>query len=140
MYDFYGTELFPFEEGPDAAETLRKLDKMRKEGFIAIVSETEHYQKIMDALQDVKPVLVYSMWEGYIDPKKENCYNKNLADFCKKYNAIPKHTSGHAYPSFIAQVITAVNPTQCIWPIHTEFRDSFFDLDISDELKAKIKK
>ncbi len=49
-------------------------------------------------------------------------------------------TSGHAYPEFLAQVITAVNPTQMIWPIHTENAEGFRELDISDELKGKVKR
>lgn len=142
MYDFWGAKQIPFisdREDADNRQTYKTLDEMRKTGFVAVVSEYDHYERIMDELNDVGPKMIYSMWEGYLDPTKA-AYNKTLADFCKKYHAFPKHTSGHAYPEFIAQVITAVNPTQQIWPIHTENAEGFMELDISDELKGKVKR
>ena len=141
MYNFYNAKRMPFisdSEGADNTETYRILDEMRKNGFVAIVSEYDHYERVMDELSDVNPEMIYSMWKGYIDPTKA-AYDEDLANFCKKYHAFTKHTSGHAYPEFIAQVITAVNPTQMIWPIHTENAKGFMDLDISDELKNKVK-
>ena len=142
MYNFYGVKQIPFisdREGADNEETYQILDDMRKNGFIAIVGEYDHYERVMDELADVKPELIYSMWEGYLDPRKD-VYDEKLANFCKKYNAFTKHTSGHAYPEFIAQVITVVNPTQMIWPIHTENAEGFMRLNISEELKGKVKR
>ena len=92
----------------------------------------------MNALSDVNPKMIYSMWDGYLNPKKP-AYNEKLAIFCQKYNAIIKHTSGHAYPELIEQVINKVNPTQRIWPIHTENVKGFLDLNILDELKGKVR-
>ena len=140
MYNFYGAKQIPFisdREDADNTETYRILN-MRKNGFVAIVSEYDHYERVMDELADVHPEMIYSMWKGYIDPRKE-AYDENLANFCKKYHAFTKHTSGHAYPEFIAQVITAVNPQQMIWPIHTENAEGFMQLDISEELKRRVK-
>ncbi len=142
MYDFGDARQIPFifdREDGGHAETDRILDDMRKNGFVAIVSEYDHYERVMDELSDVNPEMIYSMWTGYLDPKK-SAYQENLAKFCEKYHAFPKHTSGHAYPEFIAQVITAVNPTQLIWPIHTENAEGFMELNISDELKRKVKR
>ena len=142
MYDFWGAKQMPFisdKEDADNTETYQTLDDMRKNGFVAIVSEYDHYERVMDELADMNPEMIYSMWKGYLDPK-EDSYNKELDGFCKKYHAFQKHTSGHAYPEFLAQVITAVNPTQMIWPIHTENAEGFMDLNISDELKGKVKR
>ena len=141
MYDFLEAKQIPFisdKEDADNEETYKTLDDMRKNGFVAIVGEYDHYERVMDKLADVNPEMIYSMWKGYLDPEKD-AYNKELDDFCKKYHAFQKHTSGHAYPEFLAQVITAVNPTQMIWPIHTVNAEGFRELNISDELKRKVK-
>ena len=141
MYDFSGVELIPFIsdwEGADNRESYQTLDDMRKNGFVAIVSEYDHYERLMDELADVNPELIYSMWEGYLDPSRD-AYNEKLAAFCNKYHALHKHTSGHAYPELIEKVIEEVNPTQRIWPIHTENADEFKKLNISEELKGKVK-
>lgn len=140
LYNFIDVKKMPFifeENGGDNTEAYKTLDEMREKGFIAIVSEYDHYERIMDELADVKPELIYSMWEGYIDPKKK-AYNPELAAFCEKYDAIKKHTSGHAYPELLEKVITEVNPTQRIWPIHTENAKEFKKLNISEELKGRI--
>lgn len=144
MYNFYNTKQFPFisdAEGADNTKTYKTLDEMRANGFVAIVSEYEHYERTMDELADVKPELIYSMWDGYLDSEGKNsgAYNKELDMFCKKYNAIHKHTSGHAYPKLIEEVIETVKPTEMIWPIHTENADGFRKLNISDELKGRIR-
>nr|MCR5104727.1 MBL fold metallo-hydrolase [Eubacterium sp.] len=142
MYDFRDAKQIPFIfDGDDAdnSETYQILDDMRKNGFVAIVGEYDHYERLMDELADVNPEMIYSMWNGYLDPERD-AYNEKLAKFCEKYHACQKHTSGHAFSEFIAQVITAVDPQQMIWPIHTENAEGFMKLDISDELKRRIKR
>ena len=142
MYDFYEAKLLPFLSdmpGADNEKAYETIKEMKENGFVAIVSEYEHYERLMDEFSDVNPELIYSMWDGYINPDKD-AYNPELARFCKKYNAFSKHTSGHAYPELIEQVITAVNPTQMIIPIHTENAEGFKKLNITEELLKKIKK
>ena len=134
MYDFYGAKKIPFiSDKPDAdnAKAYKMLDEMRENGFIAIVSEYPHYERLMDELADVHPEMIYSMWGGYIDPKRD-AYNKDLARFCEKYHAFQKHTSGHASPQMLADVIKAVAPTDEIYPIHTEHPEMFKELDIGE--------
>ena len=141
MYDFGITKQLPFlsdKEGADNTRALAKIEEMKKNGFIAIVSEYEYYEKMMDMFEDIHPQLIYSMWEGYLDPDKD-AYNPELLRFYEKYHGISKHTSGHAHKHLIEQVITAVNPTQCIWPIHTEAVENFKKLNISEKLKNKLK-
>ena len=141
IYDFEGARIFPFlpnRDGADDTIARQKLDEMRRNGFVAVVSEKDYYERIMDELADTKPELIYSMWEGYLDPTRA-AYDRKLDEFCKKYNAFPKHTSGHAYPELIEAVIKEVAPTQRIWPIHTENADEFKQLNIPEELKKKLK-
>ena len=141
MYDFANAELIPFisdEEEADNTKAMQTMEDMRKNGFVAIVNEYEHYERLMDALADVNPEMIYSMWKGYLNPQNES-YNENLAKFYDKYNAFTKHTSGHAYPELIEEVIKTVNPTQTIWPIHTKNAEEFTNLNIPEELKKKVK-
>ena len=110
---------------------------MRRFGFICVVKEGEAYEKWIERFKDCKPVLIYSMWEGYLDPKRP-AYNRKLAEFYNKYKHVIQHTSGHATAEAIAKVITAVDPKQEIIPIHTENADALKSLNISDELKQRI--
>ena len=144
MYDFSLAEGIPYPDKPGISEADRKraeekINKMKQNGFVMIVSEWDYYEGIMDYFKELNPEMIYSMWDGYIDPDNR-AYNEKLAKFCKKHNAFSKHTSGHAYPELIEQVIKLVNPTSCIWPIHTENVDGFDNLDIGDELKKKIRR
>lgn len=113
-------------------------DYMRQFGFVCVVKEGEFYEGLIDRFKDCNPVLIYSMWDGYLNPNL-SAYNEKLAKFCNKYNYISKHTSGHATADIISKVITAVNPQQVIIPIHTEHPELFEELSISDELKKRVK-
>ncbi|ORU00167.1 beta-lactamase domain protein [Anaerovibrio sp. JC8] len=140
MYNFYNVQPLPFisdKEGADNTQALNIIREMRKKGFVAVVREAEHYERVMDELSDTKPELIYSMWDGYLNPENQ-AYDEKLAAFCKKYNAFSKHTSGHAFTELIEQVINKVNPTHKIWPIHTENVAGFRALNISEELKSKL--
>ena len=98
---------------------------MREEGFVMVVSEYEYYEDIMEEFADLNPIMLYSLWEGYIDEKiGRSAYNPGLADFCKRHNARKMHTSGHAFPEMIEAVIKAVDPDEVI-PIHTEAAEEF---------------
>ena len=111
---------------------------MINEGFVLIVSEYEYYEDIMAEFEELNPIMIYSLWKGYIDKEiGGNAYNPKLAEFCKKYNAIDMHTSGHAYPEMIEAVINAVDPVELI-PIHTENRSGFNELNIREDLKDQI--
>lgn len=98
---------------------------MREEGFVMVVSEYEYYEDIMEEFADLNPIMLYSLWEGYIDEKiGRAAYNPGLADFCKRHNARKMHTSGHAFPEMIEAVIKVVDPDEVI-PIHTEAAEEF---------------
>ncbi|CRZ35086.1 ribonuclease J [Herbinix hemicellulosilytica] len=113
---------------------------MREKGFVIVIKEGEKYKKWLERFADLKPKIIYSMWEGYLEPELK-AYNKELAEFLKPYEPeqlYKLHTSGHATTKCIEDVITTVNPQKAIIPIHTENRDGFVDINISDELKQRI--
>ena len=48
------------------------------------------------------------------------------------------HTSGHASPQMLADVIKAVAPTDEIYPMHTEHPEMFEKLDIGEYAKKIV--
>ena len=113
-------------------------DLMRKYGFLIFITKgNEDYAKWIERFADKNPKVIYSMWEGY-KTKGNKAFNQELYDFCEKYRAESKHTSGHAYAKDIAKVISSVNPTKAIIPIHTENKQGFMELEIAQELKEKL--
>lgn len=124
----------------DRAHSQEEL--MREKGFLAIIKAEDFCEKYLDAFRDLNPVIIYSMWNGYIDPENKAC-NAAWYEFLGRQKAggidvIQLHTSGHATPEFISEVIKAIDPKEAVIPIHTEFMKGFLELDISDELKRRI--
>ena len=144
FYDFRRKRRIPLK--PQNNESDEKLENfndekrhMREDGFVMLVSEYEYYEDLMKEFEDLNPILIYSLWKGYIDKDiGRHAFNPKLSEFCKKHNAIDMHTSGHAYPEMIEDVINAVDPKELI-PIHTEDRDGFLSLNIPERLKEQIR-
>ncbi len=111
---------------------------MRNEGFVAVVTEKD--EALFDEFSDLSPMLIYSMWDGYIDEELGGeAYSPELADFCKKHEAVHIHVGGHAHPDLIASVIETANPNEAIIPMHTDNPEGFFELPIREELKTRIR-
>lgn len=124
-----------------------KLQKelMKENGFLAVIKSEFFCEKYIDAFMDCedKPVIIYSMWDGYLDPNHK-AYNKEWDEFLKaqeKKGVEVKHlhTSGHATAKMIEDVIKAVNPQEEIVPMHTECPEEFWTLNIGEELKSRIR-
>lgn len=115
---------------------------MRDYGFLAIIKPEDYCRRYIEMFIDLKPVIIYSMWDGFLNVNHP-AYNKIWDDFLKEQEGngaevIHLHTSGHADPDTIAEVIRAVSPKEAIYPIHTESSSGFYDLDIPQELKDRI--
>lgn len=115
---------------------------MRDYGFLAIIKPKDYCREFIEPFLDLNPVIVYSMWDGYLDSSKP-AYNKEWDDFLKEQErkgarVVHLHTSGHADPETIAEVIKAVSPKEAIYPIHTENAAGFYSLDIPQELKERV--
>ena len=116
---------------------------MREYGFLCIIKPEDKYNDWIERFKDKNPLIIYSMWDGYIDEEKgKEAYNELWGDFFAPYIAsgqfMNMHTSGHADASMIESVIKAVDPQEAIIPMHTENAKGFMELDISDKLKEKI--
>ncbi len=75
------TDLYRFEKAyvlrPDQELHQKAWDKprkqkdlMREHGFLALIKSEDFCEKFINEFLDVKPVIVYSMWDGYLDPEK----------------------------------------------------------------------
>ena len=76
-------------------------------------------------------VLVYSLWDGYIERSFE------LQNLEKELGSrfIKLHSSGHAYPQLIKQVIeTCSTPNTLVVPMHTESIESFEKLQTGQRI------
>lgn len=113
---------------------------MLDEGFVMMVGTSDYYMNLMEEFREYNPVLIYSMWDGYLDEAKEYA-NSDLIRLVNawKGNVVHLHTSGHASPETVAKVIEAIHPTEAIVPVHTENLKGFYELEISEELKWKIR-
>jgi len=132
--------------------TRTQKEHMEITGFLAVVKPDDRCEKIIDAfVEDYKagiikemPILIYSMWEGYIKPNNES-KKQEWIDFIERQEAKGVeikylHTSGHATADMIQKVIIAVDPQEEIIPIHTECKAAFEKLNISEELRNRIRK
>lgn len=123
---------------------LRKQKELMKEyGFLAVIKPEDFCEKYIDEFLEQKPAIIYSLWDGYLDPRHK-AYKANWDSFLKRQEAKGievkhLHTSGHADPEIIAKMIEAVDPKEAIYPIHTENAAGFYELSINDALKKKIR-
>ncbi len=78
-------------------------------------------------------VYIYSQWEGYWE---QDSYNDLKAWL--EHNNIPKisiHTSGHASPTDLKEMVKAINPQKVV-PIHTFFPERYASLFPGVEIHA----
>jgi len=110
---------------------------------LCVIKAEEKYNEWIERFKDKNPLIIYSMWDGYINETKgKEAYNKEWADFLAPYIKSGQyrnlHTSGHATAKMIADVIEAVAPQKAIYPMHTENMVGFWELDISEEFKNRL--
>ncbi len=123
---------------------------MEYTGFLAVIKSATWCEKFIDPfIEDYKngrikemPVIIYSMWDGYID-KKHDARKDEWIEFIERQEAKGVevkhlHTSGHASVEMLTKVIKAVSPTRAVIPMHTEDVEGFKYLDMSEELKNKV--
>ena len=115
------TSLYRFDK---ALVYGRNLDeKMRQQGFCMMVRRSPYFQAIMETFQADNPLVIYSMWEGYLRQD-----GNGFADFLEPYRQVHLHTSGHAGAEAIAQLCSVVKPKQGVIAIHSENPDGMREL------------
>ncbi len=108
-------------------------EQMVDNGFVMLVSPYEEYRKLMEQLSTriqasggVPPVLVYSQWDGYLEPG-QTYTNQPMIDMVnwweqKGLQCVHLHTSGHAEPENVGKLIYAVRPKR-VEVVHTASRE-----------------
>lgn len=102
--------------------------RFRKQGFVMAVRGNPQFAGIAAGYPDA--VLVYSMWEGYLDGR-----NPALSAFVKPFEESGRmqvlHTSGHAAPEDLKAVCDAVKPARGVIHIHGRRPEDFDGLGLS---------
>lgn len=120
----------------DCADAITNILFMKKHGFVMMVGANESYTRRMEYFRQENPqndpLLIYSMWSGYLD-EKGDAYNPKLKALYDRWpRHLQLHTSGHAYREDIEEMIRLVHPTDAIIPIHTEEKEKFCHLAIGE--------
>ena len=119
---------------------MTQPEYMKENGFLMLIGSSESYRARMDYFKAQNPLLIYSMWGGYVK-KDTDTYDEKMGDLYHGWNPnrrVDLHTSGHATAEDIRQMIITVKPQKYIIPIHTEKPEVFEELDIG-EYAEKIK-
>ena len=98
------------------------LEKMKQYGFVMLVRANVKFEKFLKMFEN--NTFIYSQWDGYLEGTNEDY--KRIQDFVPK-DCIHLHTSGHATPEAIKEVINITNPKYVI-PIHTEDKEKIKEL------------
>jgi len=138
------SELFKFDNAFFYKHNHKEQFELIKEkGFCMLIRspKIEMVKELLTLLPAEKTLLIYSMWDGYINKQIKNGENlvQGYLDIWNLFENKEKiHTSGHATAKTLAKVCELVNPNIAIVPIHSEHSADIFKLDISDSLKEKI--
>ncbi|MBE7023949.1 MAG: MBL fold metallo-hydrolase [Ruminococcaceae bacterium] len=119
------SSLYKFDKALYYSENLD--EKMNDKGFCMFVrcGNPEH-KRIMERYKDKNPVVIYSMWKGYLE-------QENIKEFLDGYKKFDMHTSGHADSNAIKMVIDTVKP-EVVIPMHTEVPEAFLELVGDDKV------
>lgn len=119
-----------------------KIPAMQKCGFVLVAGpgQLDFVKGLCDGLDPAETLLIYSSWDGYYKDPEQVASNPQYKNFRDAFtNVVDIHTSGHADRATLARVITTINPKESIISIHKDPNTSLKSLDISDELKKKVK-
>lgn len=104
-------------------------EKMLAKGFCMFVrAGNPEHKKVMDRYKHLDPVVIYSMWKGYLE-------REDVKTFLEGFRRVDMHTSGHADKAAVKALIDAVDPAMVI-PMHTEAPEMF--LDISEKNRVVL--
>ena len=105
------------------------VSSLKAQGFCMLVRNNRKFAKIMKQFDPTECLVIYSMWQGYLDGK-----NNDLKDFLNDYQWISLHTSGHASQETIQKVIGLLNPKVGVIPIHSENPEMLNHLRVSSRV------
>lgn len=120
-----------------------KLKKwMAENGFTMFVRASKKFHTLLNQLLPIlpmeeKPLLIYSMWEGYIN--RDDTRNEEYVKLQERFaDVIQLHTSGHATIDALRNVCELTNPQVAILPIHRDKRTEFSSIGLPSQLQERI--
>lgn len=133
-FQFWKT--YPFESMQKYNPKLKMTQPefMKENGFLMLIGTSEAYEKRKEYFKEQNPLLIYSMWGGYVK-KGTDTYDEKMGALYHGWNPdrrVDLHTSGHATAEDIQKMILMVKPQQYILPIHTERPEEFGKLGIGE--------
>ena len=116
------------------------FDKIKKTGFVLAIrsSQLDKLNNYKSSFPDAK--LIYSMWNGY-RTGTESQKNDRILNICNLFgdeNIVPVHTSGHATPQAIRDVVELTQPREKIIVIHKDKGSDRSLLNLPEEYKEKV--
>jgi len=94
-----------------------------------LIRNSDKFKSYMSHFNPDDCLVIYSMWQGYLKDK-----NNGLADFLSPYQYIHLHTSGHATPETVKQVIELTDPKIGVIPIHSEQPGELMNLGLPHKI------
>lgn len=120
-----------------------KLKKwMIDNGFTMFIRSSAKFHKLLDQIFHIlpveeKPILIYSMWDGYIN--RTDTQKEDYIQLQKRFaNVVHLHTSGHATTEVLRNICELTNPRLAIIPIHKEKEIDFSSVGIPSQLQERI--
>ena len=114
-----------------------QVEYIKETGFLMLIGPGEGYRKYLEEFKEHDPLLIYSMWKGYVDKNAET-YDDGLGALYHSMRHKDLHTSGHAIKEDLEKMILLTNPEKAVIPIHTEHQKRFRELNIG-ELADKVR-
>ena len=111
-------------------------------GFTMFVRASDTFYTLLDQIlpqlpTGETPLLIYSMWEGYID--REDTRNDEYVKLQERFtDVVQLHTSGHATIDTLRHVCGLTNPRLAILPIHRDKETDFSSIGIPVQLQEKV--
>ena len=121
--------------------TPKKVRDMKNGGFVLLCGPNDgaKIEKVMKMFSEEDTLLIYSCWNGYYKIEEQVENNGRYAAIRNMFmNCVDVHTAGHAECKTIERVINATQPHDAIIGIHKDADASLSNLNIPDDLKAKI--
>lgn len=117
------------------------FDIMKEKGFVMLVRANKNpkielgkFERILKHFEDVNPLIIYSMWDGYLKGKHKD---ETIVSFIINNRMEYLHTSGHAYPETIIRLIEQLKP-KVIIPIHTESPENIMEISAFNKFADRI--
>ena len=121
---------------------IKLKEWMVENGFTMFVRASDKFHILLDQILPIlpieeKPLLIYSMWKGYIN--RDDTRNDEYIKLQERFtDVVQLHTSGHATIDALRNVCISTNPQFAILPIHRDKETDFSSIDIPPLLRERI--